>query len=496
MTTPRVIVIGAGIGGLTAAALLQQRGYQVTVLEAQNYPGGCASTFTHKGFRFDSGATVIGGFQEHGPHHIVGQRLNLDWPVRLHEPAWVTHLPDRSIALTSDNANVLACFPGTQGFWRQQASLASLGWEMSAHGLPWPPSDPHEAVQLVKVGLQQFPQIVRALPFAFMNVHQWLRLHGLHKNRELIRFLDAQLLISAQTTSKKANALYAATALDLARQGVFHVEGGIGSIAETLIKRLENLGGEIRYRHVVEQIVVENQVAKSIRYKIGRRTKTIEEMATDIVVANLTPWNLQRLLGDQAPTALIRENRKRRNGWGAFVLHIGLDANGIPKDFPDHHQIITEPHGSLGETRSIFLSISPTWDPGRAPLGQRAMTVTTHTEVTQWWQLLDRDPDAYEAKKARYTKSMIDSIDKILPGFRDNITLTLAGTPLTYQYYTMRHLGMVGGFPQTSLLKARGPRTGIANLRLVGDSIFPGQSTAAVSLGAMRVVDDLVREDR
>ena len=56
-------------------------------------------------------------------------------------------------------------------------------------------------------------------------------------------------------------------------------------------------------------------------------------------------------------------------------------------------------------------------------------------------------------------------------------------TPPSYHYYTGRYLGMVGGFPQTSLLNARGPQTGIANIKLVGDSIFPGQSTAAVTLG-------------
>jgi phytoene dehydrogenase-like protein len=52
---------------------------------------------------------------------------------------------------------------------------------------------------------------------------------------------------------------------------------------------------------------------------------------------------------------------------------------------------------------------------------------------------------------------------------------------------------MVGGFPQTSLFKVRGPRTGLPNVRLVGDSIFPGQSTAGVTVGAMRVVDDVLR---
>lgn len=60
----KIVVVGAGIGGLTTAALLAKEGYDVTVLEAQTYPGGSASTFYHKGYRFESGATVAGGFQE------------------------------------------------------------------------------------------------------------------------------------------------------------------------------------------------------------------------------------------------------------------------------------------------------------------------------------------------------------------------------------------------------------------------------------------------
>jgi len=72
--------------------------------------------------------------------------------------------------------------------------------------------------------------------------------------------------------------------------------------------------------------------------------------------------------------------------------------------------------------------------------------------------------------------------------------LCLPGTPVTFQYYTRRPLGMVGGFAQTSLFAARGPQTGIDNLWLVGDSIFPGQSTAGVTLGAMRVAAEVLRQ--
>src|SRR5690606_33678368 len=99
-----------------------------------------------------------------------------------------------------------------------------------------------------------------------------------------------------------------------------------------------------------------------------------------------------------------------------------------------------------------------------------------------WWDLLERDEEAYYARKEAYTNRLITLIETILPDFREGITLTLPGTPVTYHFYTDRHEGMVGGFPQTSLLSARGPRTGIRNFRIVGDSIFPGQSTAGVTL--------------
>ena len=484
----RIIVIGAGIGGLTAANLLQQSGYDVTVFEAQTYPGGSASTYTHKGFRFESGATLVGGFQPDGPHAILGDQLNLDWPVRQHDPAWVTHLSDRSVALTKDYADVLAKFPASERFWQQQRRIADIAWSLSAQGLPWPPRSASELAQLVRVGLVNLPEDLRVLPFAFTSVHDWLRWHGLHHDQAFVRFLDAQLLIAAQTTSRHTNALYGATALDLARQGVYHVEGGIGGIAETLARKLTDLGGRILYRHRVTRINTSNGRATGVAVRRGRHSQMEMLFPADFVIANTTPWNLDMLLKRQT-----RESRQRDLGWGAFVLHLGVKTDAIPDDFPDHHQIIAEIDGPLGETRSLFISFSPTWDSTRAPEGQRAVTVTTHTAVQPWWDLLKNDRDAYYQQKQDYTDRALNRIENLIPGFKSALTLVLPGSPVTYQFYTERHLGMVGGFPQTSLLRVRGPRTGIGNVRLVGDSIFPGQSTAGVTLGAMRVAEDVRR---
>ena len=93
MKTPHTVVIGAGIGGLTAAALLYQAGHQVTVLEAHVYPGGCAGTFYHQGFRFDAGATLAGGFSPGGPHARLAEVLGLNWPIKPADPAWIVRRP-------------------------------------------------------------------------------------------------------------------------------------------------------------------------------------------------------------------------------------------------------------------------------------------------------------------------------------------------------------------------------------------------------------------
>ena len=224
----KVIVIGAGIGGLTTAALLAKDGYDVTVMEAQTYPGGSASTYYHKGYRFDSGATVAGGFQPNGPHYLIGQMLDLAWDVHTYEPAWVVHMPGRQVALTANNEDVLRNFPDSAAFWDEQARIADLGWSLSAQGLPWPPTDMSEAWQIAKVGITNLPHDLQIIPFALMKTKQWMHLRGVADDPEFVRFIDGQLLISAQTTSSNAYALYSATALDLARQGVYHAEGGIG----------------------------------------------------------------------------------------------------------------------------------------------------------------------------------------------------------------------------------------------------------------------------
>jgi phytoene dehydrogenase-like protein len=163
----------------------------------------------------------------------------------------------------------------------------------------------------------------------------------------------------------------------------------------------------------------------------------------------------------------------------------------VPADYPLHHQVVLkEP---LAEGNTVFLSLSPAWDQDRAPDGRRALTMSTHTDLATWWELFENDRPAYETRKGAYTERVLAAAETALPELRDAVDLILPGTPVTFQRFTRRDWGWVGGFPQTHLLRAWGPRLA-PGLWMVGDSIFPGQSTAAVALGGMRVARAVLAE--
>jgi phytoene dehydrogenase-like protein len=108
-----------------------------------------------------------------------------------------------------------------------------------------------------------------------------------------------------------------------------------------------------------------------------------------------------------------------------------------------------------------------------------------------WWRLFEGDREAYDKRKATTVERVLDAAEVALPGLRSAIRLILPGTPVSFQRFTHRSLGWVGGFPQTNLFRAWGPRLG-RDLWLVGDSIFPGQSVLATALGGTRVAHALL----
>lgn len=485
----KVAIIGAGVGGLSTAAELAKAGLDVTVLEAHVDPGGCAATFFHQGYRFDAGATLAGGFAPGAPMDLLGQRFDIDWEALPADIAMQIHLPDGETVTRWSDPNLwqterLRVFgPQAEPFWHWQERTADELWHLALRLPPWPPQTLRETVKLTSNGLSWLKFISSNDYTQLFSDALWPTSHHLKDQSQRLRqYVDGQLLISAQATSGNANALYSAAALDLARQGVAHIPGGMGQIAQKLADAVKNFGGQVRYRQAVTRV----------RHKAGQfeiETQRGETYLAGTVIFNLPPWNIREILGEQAPLQLKKLPPQPRDGRGAFVIYLGVAESAIPKEAPLHQQIlIREP---FGEGNSLFLSTSPAWDFRRAPQGRRALTISTHTQLAPWWHLHENDPAAYEERKERYTDQILAAIEQIFPGLQASTDLIMPGTPVTFQRFTRRAWGWVGGFPQTSLFSAWGPRLA-PGLWLVGDSIFPGQSVPAVGLGGLRVAQAIL----
>lgn len=163
---PKVVIIGAGIGGLTAGALLAQEGLEVEVLEAHTYPGGLARTFFHRGFRFDAGATLLAS----QPLMALEKVLKIQFPLEFFpEGAGLLEVVGPSLRIPRpvgrlQEAEVQASLFGPQvrRFWSWQAERAEALWEL-APGLPFLPAEPWEAWRLIQQGSRWLVQRSRPI---------------------------------------------------------------------------------------------------------------------------------------------------------------------------------------------------------------------------------------------------------------------------------------------------------------------------------------------
>jgi C-3',4' desaturase CrtD len=489
-----VVVVGGGIGGLTVAALLAQRGVSVCLLERESRVGGCAASFDKFGYSFEPGYGLFAGWEADEIHQQVFSELPVAAPeVRRWEPAFAVRLPDQSeISLAADTetfeANLIRTFPECAddaiAFYRKITSIGDAlnrAFQRSPELLSG--SKSARIFSLLREG-RIGTEILQAGKSSTQD-----HLAGL--SLRFRRFIDAQLQALAQGSSAEVPYLRAALVLSTSRRGMFAIRGGANALANSLAEALTKSGGRIRLDTPVLRLSYSSSgAAVGVDLLSGETIK-----AAKAVVSNLTYWDTYgKLVGLNRTPAEIRKQMNRLRGWGAYLLYLSLDDDAAKSPGVDHVLALTDWQADQTfspEANELVFAALPSWDP-RAPEGKRAVTVHAFTDVDEWFTF-HRDETELEAKDQQMLEQCWARLHAAMPELGSSIEVIDTATPRSYYDGTRRKLGMVGGTIPSSgnfWLDAASYETPFAYLFLVSDTVSP-DGIAGLSRTALALVNKL-----
>jgi phytoene dehydrogenase-like protein len=471
------IVVGAGFGGLGAAMHLAEQGARVCVCEALTYPGGCASTFRRGGREYEAGATLFSGlgsrqlFGQWIARHGLGDRVEVEWL----DPVVVLRGPFGALPVWRDRARFvdsLCTLPDApsaplRAFFEKQRRVADTLWSLFDDPDLLPPFGPTALCR-------HAGRMLRYAPFASLvgrTLSAVIDDENLRSFKPFDAWIRAMCQITVQCPPEEVEAPFALGALDYPWRGTGHVRGGIGVLASGLTDALRAQGAEVRFANRVGSIE-----PGASGWRVTTRRGLLE---APVVVANLLPADLARCASLDLDTSprLRRLDAGVRTGWGAAMQYLTLapSRDGLDAE-PRHLECIDDADAPFIEGNHVFVSIG-------APdaLGRSSATVSTHVRPVPAEPLAEYH--------TRVQARMRETLLRRAPEVAERIVHHLPGSPRTFERFTGRSGGYVGGIPRRAGLanyRDLGPFEAAQGLYLVGDTTFPGQSTLATALGGQR----------
>ncbi|WP_398336638.1 C-3',4' desaturase CrtD [Vulcanococcus sp.] len=475
-----VAVLGAGVAGLTAAALLAAEGLEVVLLEAHSQSGGCAGTFLRGPYTFDVGATQVAGFEPGGIHHRLMVHFGLPlpeatpldpgcsvWLAGEAEPIQLWRDPQRWATERRRQ------FPGSERFWGLCAQLHRSSWAFAGRDPVLPPRSPWDWRQLLAA---LDPGVVASGLFTAATVADLLQLSGCGADGRLRRFLDLQLRLYSQEPAAGTAALYGATVLAMAQAplGLWHLQGSMQALSSVLEQALRQGGGALRLRHRVQRLTPQGGGWLVQGQGPAQRPFALEAQQ---LVCSLPPQALPELLADGLPRSYGNRLESFPDPSGALVFYGAVDRQRLPPLAGLHAQLEWNDPGSL------FVSISAEGD-GRAPAGQATVIASVFTPARPWFGL---EEAAYQRRKQQAMAGIEAGLQQLLGLSPADYRHRELATPRGFAGWTGRPFGFVGGLGQHP--SRFGPfglasRTPLPGLWLCGDAVHPGEGTAGVSLSA------------
>jgi phytoene dehydrogenase-like protein len=451
------VVVGAGLGGLSAGASLAKKGFSVLVLDRHIVPGGYATSFVRGRYEFEVSLHVLsdigspdrpGGLQRYlrdlGAWDQVGFARVPDFSRSV--------FPHLDVRLPMDPQGfeeaICAAFPASApGVRRFMGRVMAVAREADGLSDAFARPSGSRVLRMLSIPLR-----LRALPrYAFTTLQEVL-------DRDVAEPGARALLCQGWSyvglpPSTCSFLFYAAMLGSLLNHGGWYPTTRSQGLSSALAGALRRHGGELRLGCGVSRITVEGARVTGVQTDGG------EWIGAKAVVSNAGPVVTYRnLIGhEHVPARTLRGLDRRQMGTSIFQVYLGIDRPVEELGLGSHEVMTNEgfdierqyARGQGFDRPGHMLIGCPNLAvPGISPPGTSMVTLTAMVSGQPW---LGVDPAAYVDTKNRFAEGMLSWAEQTFPGLRDAVEVVEVGSPVTMARYTGHPTGAIYGFDSTRL---------------------------------------------
>ncbi len=482
--TDHVVIVGAGLAGLSAALRLAGAGRKVTVLERESVPGGRNGLLNKDGYSFDTGPTVLTmPSLINDAFNCVGEDMK-DWlELTPLTPLYRAFYADGSqLDVHSDTAEMEAEIA------QHISGAEAAGYRKYVDFV----------TKLYKYEMNDFIDRNIDSPFNLLtpNLARLIALGGFRKlSPKVNQFMKDPRLqkvysfqaMYAGVSPQQALAIYAVIAYMDSVNGVFFPKGGMHAVPRALAAAAQKHGVVFKYNTTVSQVEVTNGRAKAVITEAGERFECDAVILNpDLPVAyrdllGKTPLSVKRLKYSPSCVTLLIGSNKKYDHTAHHNIHFGHSWDGVFDELINQKKLMSDP--------SILVTVPTHDDPELAPPGKNSYYVLFPTPN------LDADIDWTRQAKP-YRDQMIKTIEaRGYEGFGDSIETEVVTTPLDW-----KNQGMEMGAPfasahtffQTGPFRPRNMAQGIENVVFAGSGTQPGVGVPMVLISGRLAAERIV----
>lgn len=485
------IIIGAGLGGLTAGAKLAKEGKRVLLIEQHNIPGGCATNFKRFGSKMDVGLHEMDGLDEGDFKREIFKELKVFENVEfIRLPEFYRFINGRIDIVIPDDYKkaekiLVEKFPdeekGIKKFFSEIIGFRDELKRMPRGGLK------------MLLQLPLFPLLYPRIALS-MNKTVSQFLDKIIKNDDLKLALAANFGYYHDNPETMSFSYFAIAQASYYVGGGHYIKGGSQKLSDCLAKFIKENGGEVLLRHKAIKVLTEKNKAVGVEYKQTLGDSDPVEAYGKNIIANAAIPNVVNNLLPEELTAKMKpkiENMKIANS----LLSVYLFFKKPIKELGNKHYstFVFSPnvrtlhdfdrHVDFNERGFVFVDYSQV-DSQLAASGKGVGAICTVDYIDAWEKLNEAE---YKAKKDEVAKIYIERLNHLIPGVKDQIEYYEVGTPKTIERYTLNPQGTAYGFaqiPSQSAIRRIQQESPIENLYFASAWTMPGGGfTGAIMSG-------------